>query len=126
MKTLEHLKQLAEHLPMPVRRSIQGIPEARRERLQEIRLRAGRPVAVNEAGRIGLLTAAGELTNDPDAALRTTTAELDRCFQSVMNWSVYSHEHDVAEGFVTLRGGCRRPEKAAWMRPPASPCRAGP
>ncbi len=107
MKTLEHLKQLADHLPMPVRRSIQGIPDARRERLQEIRLRAGRPVAVNEAGRIGLLTAAGELTNDPDAALRTTTAELDRCFQSVMNWSVYSHEHDVAEGFVTLRGGCR-------------------
>ncbi len=107
MKALDNLKAVLEYLPQSVRRNLQNLPESRLARVQEIRLRSNRPVGIAENGREQFLTPNGSLTTQPSAALTISQDDIARSFQAVVSYSVYSHEQDVAEGFVTIRGGCR-------------------
>lgn len=107
MNTMEHLKAVADYLPAPVRQSILKLPESVQKRMQEIRLRAGKPVCLTLDGRTVLLAADGALTHSPAAALLPSEEMLAHSFQAVMSYSVHSHQQDIAEGFVTIRGGSR-------------------
>lgn len=107
MKASDNLKAVLEYLPQNVRRSLQSLPENRLARIQEIRLRSNRPVGIAEGGREQFLTKDGALTVQPVNGLIVSQEEIARSFQAVVSYSVYSHEQDVAEGFVTIRGGCR-------------------
>lgn len=107
MKTTENLRHAAEYLPSGVRQSVQKLDAARSARVQEIRLRAGRPVCLTIAGNSALLAPDGTITRNPAAALVSSQEELMHSFQAVMSYSVHSHQNDIASGFVTIRGGCR-------------------
>ena len=102
-----NLKAVSDYLPQPVRRSIEALPEVTQELIREIRLRCGRPVAVSLNGHEQFLTPDGGLTMHGSEALTASREDLTRSFQAVVAYSVYSHEQDVAEGFVTIKGGCR-------------------
>ena len=75
--------------------------------MQEIRLRCGRPVALLLNGHDQFLTPDGRLTLRGAEAMTASRDDLTRSFQAVVSYSVYSHEQDVAEGYVTIKGGCR-------------------
>ncbi|MBQ4465679.1 MAG: Flp pilus assembly complex ATPase component TadA [Oscillospiraceae bacterium] len=107
MNTREHLQNIVEYLPAQVRRSIGLLPEESRSRIQEIRLRAGKPVCLTSAGKPELLAPDGRTTRNPAAALIPSPEDIAHSFQAVMSYSVHSHQQDLAEGFVTIRGGCR-------------------
>ncbi len=106
MQARENLQTTLEYLPQSVRRSIQKLPLDTQE-IQEIRLRSGRPVGICIGGRESFLTEQGTLTSIAGQALVIGAEEIARSFQAVCSYSVYSHERDIAEGFVTVRGGCR-------------------
>ena len=106
MQAHENLKSILEYLPPSVRLSIQKLPPDMQQ-IQEIRLRSSRPVGICTAGKERFLTPSGTFTDDPQQALCMSTEEIARSFQAVCSYSLYSHEHDIAEGFVTIRGGCR-------------------
>lgn len=105
MKAPETLAIAAEYLPPAVRRAVLSLPERTRSAIQEIRLRAGRSVTLT-VGEDRFL-AAGGLTDDPSAALIPTAEETARSLQAVLSYSVHSHRQELAEGYVTIRGGCR-------------------
>ncbi len=107
MQTEEPLKAVMEYLPHSVRQSLQNLDAAQCRQVQEIRLRSNRPVTVCLGGNESFLLAEGGLSGHPEQGLRVSTEELARSFQAVCSYSVYSHERDLAEGFVTIRGGCR-------------------
>lgn len=102
-----NLSAVLDYLPQAVRQSLQKLPQARQQAIREVRLRCERPVAVSENGREQFLAPDGTLTLRSSEALTAGREELARSFQAVVSYSVYSHEQDVAEGFVTIRGGCR-------------------
>ncbi|MBR3630806.1 MAG: Flp pilus assembly complex ATPase component TadA [Oscillospiraceae bacterium] len=103
----ETLKAVLEYLPQPVRRSVEALPLLQQDTIQEIRLRCGRPVTVTVSGRDQFLTPEGGLTLRSAESLTASRDDLNRSFQAVVSYSVYSHEQDVAEGYVTIKGGCR-------------------
>ncbi len=107
MKAIENLKSTLEYLPQSVSTILRRLPSEQLQEIQEIRLRSNRPVCINIAGEDRFLTAQGGLTNAPGHALTVSMEEIARSFQAVCAYSVYSHERDVSEGFVTIRGGCR-------------------
>lgn len=107
MQAIENLKTTLEYLPQTVRRSVQQVPPDVQQQIQEIRLRSNRPVCIGIGGSEQFLTAQGGLTNASEHALCVSTEEISRSFQAVCAYSVYSHERDVSEGFVAIRGGCR-------------------
>ena len=106
MNTAENLRTTAEYLPQRVRQAVMQLA-AGRVLPQEIRLRSGRPVSVTIGGRDRFLTPSGMLTDAPEKGIAVTPSELGASFHAVCAYSVHSHVQDVAEGFVTIRGGCR-------------------
>lgn len=107
MQAIENLRSTLEYLPQSVRRSVQKISPDIQAQIQEIRLRSCRPAAISAGGTEQFLTEEGKLTNAAERAIQCSTEEIARCFQAVCSYSLYSHEQDLSEGFVTIRGGCR-------------------
>ena len=75
--------------------------------LQEIRLRAGRPLAIVERGREVFLTGDGARTREAGAAWRVTAQELRETMEFVGEYSLYAYEDEVRQGYLTIRAGHR-------------------
>lgn len=75
--------------------------------LQEIRLRAGRPLMVQQGNREAFLTELGECTQDAKRAWRVTERELRETMEFVGKYSLYAYEDELKQGYLTLRGGHR-------------------
>lgn len=74
--------------------------------LEEIRLRAGRPVALYGAGWWGFLSPTG-LTSEARGLRTTSREEIAALVERLAERSLYAREHELARGFLTLPGGHR-------------------
>lgn len=79
----------------------------RADELQEIRLRAGKPITVLLRNREWFLTAAGELTRNVDKAARSEEQELEMVINHVCQYSLYAYADEIKRGFLTIPGGHR-------------------
>lgn len=75
--------------------------------LEEIRLRAERPVQLVSARREGFLTEAGELVHDAAGAPALRAEEIVETARRASRHSVYAFEEELRQGFLTLPGGHR-------------------
>lgn len=76
-------------------------------RLEEIRLRAGKPLQVESSQISALVTPDGSFTDRKDRALLVREEEILRCLQLMGDNSFYTLEEEFKEGFITLPGGHR-------------------
>lgn len=76
---------------------------------QEIRLRVNRPLAIVCTNVTYFLTLQGGLTSTPlpDTALCVKRSDIVDSFNNICNYSVYSHQNEIVNGFVTMNGGHR-------------------
>jgi len=84
------------------------LPEQEKNSAQELRFRINRPVSVCGTNGIQFLSRRGLLTRVP--ATDTVFADrptLDEIFRNLCSFSVHSHQHEIKNGFLTLRGGHR-------------------
>lgn len=87
---------------------LKQLPEAVRAETQEVRLRSGRPVVLAQAERDLYLAGNGRLTVLPeDDTMRTTRPMLDEIFRHLCDSSIYAHQNEIRNGFLTLHGGHR-------------------
>lgn len=77
------------------------------ERIQEIRLRVGRPVIVMCSGREMFLNEQGQFTNLPENAYCAEEEEVSALFRHICHDSPYAFEDEIRQGFVTVEGGHR-------------------
>ena len=75
--------------------------------LQEIRLRAERPLMIVEGGREIFLTGDGMRTQDFRQAWAVSARELQETMEFVGKYSLYAYEDELKQGYLTLRGGHR-------------------
>lgn len=80
----------------PFEQLLQGVPRKTACEAAEIRIRSGRPIVV--------FTSGGSYICGMRKAL---TEEISRCIYNFGEYSLYSHEKELSEGFFTLRGGHR-------------------
>ena len=77
------------------------------EHIQEIRLRAGRPVVLHRNGREVFLDGKGRFTNlQPDAYIMEEKV-LREILEHICHYSPYAFEEEIRRGFVTVAGGHR-------------------
>lgn len=76
---------------------------------QEIRLRINRPLCVVCSDITYYVTSSGGLTSTPinGAMLTVSRADLADTFQNICNYSVYTRQNEIINGFVTMYGGHR-------------------
>lgn len=75
--------------------------------LQEIRLRAGRPVILYGAGREYFLDSGGALTERREDAFCVDRQALEAVLKTVCQDSLYAFEDAIRQGFLTVAGGHR-------------------
>ena len=75
--------------------------------IQEIRLRANRPVVVYKGGRELFLDSYGAFMGSPVGAHRISPEELDSLLKHICSYSLYAFEDELRQGFITVSGGHR-------------------
>ncbi len=78
-----------------------------KDELSEIRLRAGKPLAVTCDKGYAYVCADGELTQDISAAVKIGSEDVRRTFEAVCRYSVHSFQGQINKGYVTVAGGHR-------------------
>lgn len=77
------------------------------ERIQEIRFRVGRPIALHRDGREFFLDRDGNLTEVPGEACCATERMVGEILEHICHYSPYAFEEELRQGFVTVAGGHR-------------------
>lgn len=77
------------------------------EKLQEIRLRAEKPVILRRMQREYFLTGEGQFTKEAGRARRMHAKEMEQIMQHICSYSVYAYADEIRQGYLTLPGGHR-------------------
>ncbi len=75
--------------------------------LEEIRLRAGKPVMLSLCGQDGFLLEDGRVLQASAGALQASPDELTEMVYKTCENSWYAFQEDINKGFITVRGGHR-------------------
>lgn len=75
--------------------------------VQEIRLRAGKPVILHRNGRELFLTEQGRFTESVKEARCAGERELEEILEHICRYSPYAFEEELRRGYVTVSGGHR-------------------
>lgn len=75
--------------------------------LNELRLRAGKPILILEGEREWFLTGQGEFTEKHAFARVLKAEELEKILQHLCHYSLYAFEEEIKQGYITIAGGHR-------------------
>lgn len=101
------MHQLLNHLAPEVRAVLAKIPQSDTSEIEEIRLRAERPLMIeNDVGQF-FVTADGRLSKYPADGVRVSRAWLEVTLELLCQNSVFAMAGELKNGFVTIVGGCR-------------------
>ena len=103
-------------LPPELCRLLLTLPPGERARIQEVRLRAGRPLAVFDGEGSRFVTREGRLTGRGGEGFPVDKALLHEAFLRLCDFSVHTHQGELEQGFVTTTGGDRVGVAAAVSR----------
>ena len=92
-----------------INKKIMNIPTEIKDNLQEIRLRVNRPLALCCPENTYFMTENGCVTNTflDQQMLTVSSRDIFETFNNICNYSVYSKQNEIKNGFVTLKGGHR-------------------
>lgn len=93
--------------PEKVRALLRGLPALLLDKVEEIRVREGRPLEVNYSGKYHFLCGDGSLTQSPDEAYKPNREDTHRLLDLISNHSLYTMEEELRKGFITIPGGHR-------------------
>ncbi len=90
---------LFEKLPLELAVELQRMPIEVQEQLQEIRIKIGHPILLYAGNKEYVLKRSADSKVDKEY--------INNVCNCILNHSVYAHQHDLANGFVTIEGGHR-------------------
>lgn len=94
-------------LPANIRSMLTSLPDSFLEKIEEIRLRQGRPLLLGLSNGDVFLGAAGRPTEQIKEAYQVTPLDMERIIQLISSSSIYALEEELRNGFITLPGGHR-------------------
>lgn len=91
-----------------LRTILNNIPTEQKQKIEEIHLRSGKPVALTVDGESHFLNSDSNVS----ALIQSNTVfaesrDLEESFRLLCAGSVYAHENELQNGFVIMENGCR-------------------
>lgn len=88
---------------------LKNIPEEIKNDIQEIRLRVNRQLCLSVGRSIYYVTQNGCVTNTilKDNMFIVSARDIMETFNNICNFSVYSKQNEIKNGYITLKGGHR-------------------
>ena len=103
---MENRQALVQLFPGQVSRVL-GRLNLSYEKLQEIRMRADRPLAVRWDGKEYFVKAGGEATIYEEQGYPVSKEEIALTMEQISGYSLYAYEEELRQGFMTIQGGHR-------------------
>lgn len=103
MKILE----VMDYLPRHIRDMLRKLPEPVLSGAEEIRLRLGKPLCIAGGSNEVFVSDDGKALTAAERAYTVCADDLKCSLQLVCNFSIYSVEEELRNGFVTVKGGHR-------------------
>lgn len=94
-------------LPLHIAKTIESIDIKYLLSLEEIRLRAMKPLMLTINNEAFMLTNNGEITRNCDLAYYVTKEDINKSYHFISQCSVYSFEEELKNGYITISGGHR-------------------
>lgn len=93
--------------PENLRAMIEGLPSAILDRLEEIRIREGRPLVVHGGCRDYFIDRNGNIVPRADKGYFITRRDTRHILDRISDYSIYALEDELKNGYITLKGGHR-------------------
>lgn len=105
----ERLRQASQCLSPAIQKKLSPYIKQLQNTATEIRLRLNRPLSIVCTNYTYYITASGNLTSSVSDKymLTITKQDIDETFQNICNYSVYTRQNEIINGFVTMQGGHR-------------------
>lgn len=101
------ISEILPVLPGHIRVLVASLPESIQRKLEEVRLRQGRPLVLGLSSEDIFLNNEGRPTRRAEEAYRVTPTDMERLIQLISGSSLYALEEELRSGFITLPGGHR-------------------
>ena len=101
------VQQVTALLPATLQKIILNLPPEHIARMEEIRLRAGRPLAVRLADRDYWVGPTGAVVENTKISYIITASDVQQTLQLLSAHSIYALEEELRNGFITIPGGLR-------------------
>lgn len=92
---MNSFREILNKMPSSLRCELELLTDAELKDLQEIRIRCGQKIALKYGGA------------EKNLARTVNKDELQKILSSLIKYSYYAYEEDLAKGFVTIEGGHR-------------------
>lgn len=105
----ERFIQALSPLTLNISKRLSTLPDSIQENAQEIRIRLNRPLSISCPANTYFLTENGCVTNKitDQPMLFANQKDISDIFHNICNYSVYSRQNEIKNGFVTMQGGHR-------------------
>lgn len=103
----EIFNQVIEFTSKKLRESLSKIPNIYKKDIEELRLRINTPLNIFHGNNDYFLKKNGNLALNPKEGIIVDREEINKTFQLITNYSIYSLEDEIKNGFITLKGGHR-------------------
>lgn len=108
MKNEKKLEEMLFYLPQRLAKAIFNLPDNIKQNIYEIRLRSNLPLALTLCSKIAFINSNGQIQFFlSEEVIIVTQSELNETFKKLCNNSVYAHEDELKNGFISLNNGCR-------------------
>lgn len=101
------VQDIAHILPDSTAEAIYHADERMLSRVDEVRLRANKPVTLVCGRDEWFITERGKLRRTHLDSVNTTAAQITEAFEAACQHSIYAFEQELRNGFVTMKGGYR-------------------
>jgi len=98
---------LVENLCKELRDILIKIPNQYKNKIEEIRLRNGRPLAISYEGKDYFISSDGSVSNNTNNSFIVNEEHINSTFQLISNYSPYAYVEEIKKGYVTISGGHR-------------------
>lgn len=99
--------EVTRYMPKEIKVMIEGMQPQLLETVEEVRLRQNKPLMLYGDGKEYLINKSGQLVFDPRNSYHCTQEDIKSAVSLITNFSLYSFEDDIRNGFVTVDGGHR-------------------
>lgn len=104
---IKRFDNITDYLPKEIGRTLLKLDDNIKSSAEEIRLRAGRPLSLTVRGSQFFVYNVGTCMLPRKDCIRVTAYDLEQCFLNLCNHSVYSHNEELCEGYISLPEGHR-------------------
>lgn len=103
---MDRAEELLALFPKEYRETYRKVA-GRLERIQEVRIRVGKPLMFYSLGREYYLSGSGEILYGAGSAFYPDRVYMDKVLNHICGYSAYAFEEEIRRGFLTVPGGHR-------------------